>query len=76
MDRDERLLEKKISEWEKKKEQADDKATHLKEILEKVKKAREYLKTLTPEKVKELKEPLNWRNHEELNYVFEMNELF
>ena len=28
------------------------------------------------EKLAELREPLAWRNHEELKYVFAMNELF
>lgn len=49
---------------------------HLKDILEKVKKAIEFIVALPPEKYKELKDPLVWRNYEQLGYVFEMNELF
>ena len=74
--RDETLLKRRISEWEKQDEQARVQISHLKEILEQVKKAKEFLKTLKEEAVNELKEPLNWRKHEELSYVFAMNELF
>ena len=76
MDRDEQLLKRRISEWEKQDEQAKTQIGHLKDILKQVHKAREFLKTLTKEATEELKEPLSWRKYEELNYVFAMNELF
>lgn len=76
MDRDEALLKRRIAEWESQEERARIQISHLKDILELIKGAKEFLKTLTEEKVNELKEPLNWRKHEELSYVFLMNELF
>ena len=75
-ERDEKLLKRHISQWEEQKNTADTQITHLKEILEQVKKAQIYLKTLAAEKLEELKDPLQWRVHEELKYVFAMNELF
>lgn len=76
MDRDEQLLKRRISEWEKQDDQAKTQIGHLKDILKQVHKAREFLKTLPKEATEELKEPLSWRKYEELNYVFAMNELF
>lgn len=76
MDRDEALLKRMISDWETQEGRARTQISHLKDILEMVKGAKEFLKTLTEEKVSELKEPLNWRKYEELGYVFLMNELF
>jgi hypothetical protein len=35
-----------------------------------------YVAKLSQEKLDELKDPLAWRNYEELSYVFAMNELF
>jgi hypothetical protein len=35
-----------------------------------------YVLMLPKEKAEELRDPLVWRDHEELQYVFAMNELF
>ena len=48
----------------------------MEELLKLIDKAFEYIKSLDEEKLKELREPLAWRKHEELRYVFAMNELF
>ena len=45
-------------------------------VLEKAMAAMEFLKTLTKDKLDELRQPLAWRQYTELNYVFLMNELF
>ena len=45
-------------------------------VLEKAKSALEFIRTLTEEKLVELREPLAWRRYTELSYVFLMNELF
>ncbi len=76
MDRDEQLLNRRITEWEKQDDQAKTQINYLKGILQQVQTAKEFLKTLTKEAVEELKEPLSWRKYEELSYVFAMNELF
>ena len=44
--------------------------------MEKCRKAAEYIKSLNEETLEELADPLEWRNHSELDYVFLMNELF
>ena len=74
--RDQNLLDRLIGKWEESKETAAIQIGHLKEIVEKVKKALEFIVTLSSEKYEELKNPLVWRNYEQLGYVFEMNELF
>ena len=70
------LLKKKIREWTESKDRAQTQITHLEEIMEKCRKAAEYIKSLNEETLEELADPLEWRNHSELDYVFLMNELF
>ena len=70
------LLERKIREWGRSKEQAETQIDHLKRVLEKCRKAGEYIKGQTAEVLEKLADPLAWREHEELDYVFDMNELF
>lgn len=74
--RDQVLLDRMISKWRKSGEAAQKQVDHLKEILEQAKEAMRYVGRLTGEALEELKDPLNWRRHEELKYVFAMNELF
>ena len=74
--RDQMLLDRMISKWRKVELSATKQVEHLKEILEQTKTAMEYVANLSQEKLDELKDPLAWRNHEELSYVFAMNELF
>ena len=74
--RDQNLLNKIIDKWEDAKNMADTQIVHLKEILEKIEAALTFIMGLSEEKYDELRDPLVWRNHEQLGYVFEMNELF
>ena len=74
--RDQGILDHMISQWRQTKNRADIQIDHLKEILESTKSALAYVLSLTDEKRDELRDPLNWRKHEELNYVFAMNEMF
>ena len=74
--RDQLLLGQMISKWRKTELSAGKQVEHLKDILEQVKKAMAYVANLPTEKQDELKDPLAWRNHEDLSYVFAMNELF
>ncbi len=74
--RDQMLLRRLISRWEKSKTSAVVQIENLKKILEETKKALSYVVRLPKEKAEELRDPLTWRNHEELGYVFAMNELF
>jgi len=74
--RDESLLKKKIREWEHQEKNAVSKINHLKTILQKIDVAKRFINSLTTDKLKELTEPLAWRNYEQLSYVFSMNDLF
>lgn len=73
---DKRLIKHVISVWNDKKDVAASQIARMEQLLELVDKAFEFIKTLAKEKLEELKEPLAWRNYEELRYVFAMNELF
>ena len=74
--RDQDLLDRMISRWKKAGDTAQKQVEHLKGILDQTKEAMKYVANLTREALEELKDPLAWRNHEELKYVFAMNELF
>lgn len=74
--RDQMLLNRMIGKWRDAEVRAAKQLEHLKDILEQTKKAMAYVANLTKETFDELRDPLAWRNHEELSYVFEMNELF
>ena len=76
INRDQKLLDRFIRKWEESKETATTQIAHLREIVEKVRKALDFIAALPSEKYEELKDPLVWRNYEQLGYVFEMNELF
>ena len=74
--RDQMLLDRMIGKWRESELTAAKQVEHLKGILEQAKKAMAYVANLSKEKLDELRDPLVWRNHEELSYVFAMNELF
>ena len=74
--RDQMLLDRMIGKWRKSELSAAKQVEHLKEILDQTKKAMAYVVNLGKEKLDELRDPLSWRYHEELSYVFAMNELF
>ena len=74
--RDKKLIKSVIAAWNDKKDVASIQITKMEELLKLIEKAFEYIKSLAEEKLKELREPLAWRKHEELRYVFAMNELF
>ena len=74
--RDQMLLDRMIGKWRNSELAAAKQVEHLEGILEKTKAAMKYISGLAKEKLDELRDPLAWRNHEQLDYVFEMNELF
>ena len=74
--RDQMMLRRLIDRWKKSETTATKQIENLKEIFEQTKKALSYVVRLPKEKAEELKDPLAWRNYEELSYVFAMNELF
>lgn len=71
----ERLLKEK-SRWQESKELAEKQIRHIERILEKTLDALSFLVNASGEVIEELKYPQNWKKYKELDYVFEMNELF
>ncbi|MDO4418442.1 MAG: IS3 family transposase [Eubacteriales bacterium] len=65
-----------IRQWKDTSETAEKQVEHLTGILARAEEALKYLISLPWEKQEELKDPLKWRLHKELDYVFAMNELF
>ena len=74
--RDQERLRKEKSKWAKSKELAEKQIAHIEEILEKTREALRFMATATKEVLEELKYPQNWKKYKELDYVYEMNELF
>ena len=74
--RDQRILKSVIDKWKDKEMTASGQISRMQAVLEKAKSALEFIRTLTEEKLLELREPLAWRKYTELSYVFMMNELF
>ena len=74
--RDQKLLARLIAKWKEAGSTARKQVEHLKGILTQAEDAMKYVIGLSGESFAELKDPLVWRNHERLCYVFAMNELF
>lgn len=74
--RDQAMLKRLIGKWEEAGKAAGRQVEHLKEILGRAENAMKYLTGLAKDIYETLRDPLAWRQHEELNYVFAMNELF
>ena len=74
--RDQNLLKRFIAKWNKAGEAAAIQVAHLKDILSQAEKALEYVLSLPEAVMEQLRDPLAWRGHEALSYVFSMNELF
>lgn len=76
IERDLRILKNVILKWQGTELTASSQIRKMQAVLEKAMAAMEFLKTLTKEKLDELRQPLAWRQYAELDYVFLMNELF
>ncbi len=74
--RDQKLLQSVIEKWSQTKTIAEKQIAKMNSILELAVKAMTFIQTLSEDTLNELKDPLAWRRHEELSYVFAMNELF
>lgn len=73
---DQEKLRREKSKWTKSKKLAEKQIAHIGEILQKTKDALKFMATASKEVMEELKYPQNWKKYKELDYVFEMNELF
>ena len=74
--RDQRVLQREISKWTRSKKTAMLQVTHLKEVLEKVKQAQNYLLSAPAKLLKELSCGQSWSKYPELAYIYDMRELF
>jgi transposase InsO family protein len=74
--RDQRILRRQIWDWKQTEETAHKQIDHLNSILEKTKTAGEFISSLPQDKLDELMIPQNWQKYPQLNYIFEMKELF
>jgi transposase InsO family protein len=74
--RDQRILRRQIWDWKQTEETAHKQIDHLNSILEKTKTAGEFISSLPQDKLDELMIPQNWQKYPELDYIFEMKQLF
>ena len=74
--RDQARLQREKSKWKKSKDLAEKQIAHIDAIIAKTVVALKFLVSATKEILEELKYPQNWKKYKELDYVFEMNELF
>ena len=74
--RDQKLLDRLIRKWKESGDTAMKQVENLKGILAQAEEAMKYVQGMQKESVEKLMDPLEWRNHEKLGYVFAMNELF
>jgi hypothetical protein len=74
--RDQARLRREKSKWSKSKDLAEKQIAYIDAIIAKTAEALKFMATATKEILEELKYPQNWKKYKELDYVFEMNELF
>ena len=74
--RDQRILQREISKWTRSKKTAMLQVTHLKEVLEKAKRAQSYLLSASANLIAELSCGQSWIRYPELAYIYDMRELF
>ena len=74
--RDQARLRREKSKWNKSKDLAEKQIAYIDAIIAKTVEALKFMATATKEILEELKYPQNWKKYKELDYVFEMNQLF
>ena len=74
--RDQERLKREKSKWKKSMDMASAQLERIDAILEKTKNALIFLLSASKKILEELKYPQNWKKYKQLDYVFEMNELF
>ena len=74
--RDQARLRREKSKWNKSKDLAEKQIAYIDAIIAKTAEALKFMATATKEILEELKYPQNWKKYKELDYVFEMNQLF
>jgi len=74
--RDQERLRREKSKLKKSKDLAEKQIAHIDEIISKTMEALKFMALATKDVLEELNYPQNWKKYKELDYVFEMNELF
>ena len=75
--RDKRKIKSEKKKWDKKLELVENQLAKLKDVLQKIDNAlRFYYNEATDEIKEQLKDPLNWKNHTQLDYYKEMDALY
>jgi PAB1-binding protein PBP1 len=74
--RDQKILKKQIASWKQINTNAENQIRYLIEIYEKTKKAGAFIETLSESQIEELRIPQNWQKYPELDYIFDMKNLF
>ena len=74
--RDQAILRRERSKWEKARKMADNQVKRIDAILDKTSIALKFLLSATEKVVEDLRNPQNWKKYMELDYIFEMKELF
>lgn len=74
--RDQKVVKKQIASWKQIGSDAENQIRYLLEIYEKTKKAGAFIETLSESQIEELRIPQNWQKYPELDYIFDMRNLF
>ena len=75
--RDKKKIKSEKKKWDKKLELVENQLAKLKDVLQKIDNAlRFYYNEATDEIKKQLKDPLNWKNHTQLDYYKDINALY
>ena len=74
--KDQALLRRERRKWEKSRDLAEKQIMRIDQILAKTTDALKFLLSASKEVAQELIYPQNWKKYRELDYIFEMNELF
>ncbi len=74
--RDQGILRRQKSKWEKSKKIADKQISHLETLIEKTRDALKFILDASQKVMDELRYPQNWKKYPALDYIFEMKTLF
>lgn len=74
--RDRQILRREISKWTRSEETAIKQVAHLNAVLKKASVAEKFLTLASPELLTELSDGQNWSSYPELDYIYDMRELF
>lgn len=74
--RDQKKLKKEIRKWKQSEQTAKNQLKKLNEVFEKTKEAIRFVTSCSKEVRESLKDPLNWQNYPELDYINDIGDLY